>query len=223
MNKSKLLFRGLWSLSFLLSSIATFGIADAAIPGYPDQVTAYDPREVGMLPRYCIHTQSFRASVPGGGNPAEIKRWTAVMGPMLENMHHYCWGLMKTNRATILARNKQDRLFYLSDAIGEFNYVIERAPADFVLLPEILTRKGENLLRLGKSAQGLAELQRAIDLKPDYWPPYESIAEYYKAVGDIAKAREVLEKALSFSPESTSLKSRLSELGAAPDKRKPTQ
>ena len=37
--------------------------------------------------------------------------------------------------------------------------------------PEIFTKKGENLLRLDKTTQGIAELQRAIEMKSDYWPP----------------------------------------------------
>lgn len=222
MNISKSLIRCLCSVGFLLGWTIPFGISTCAaeIPGYPASIDAYDPREVAMLPRYCIYTQSFRGSVPGGNNPAEVKHWYVVMGETFNHMHHYCWGLMKTNRAVILARSRQDRQFYLGDAISEFDYVIERAPSNFVLLPEIFTKKGDNLLRLGKTAQGITELQRAIELKPDYWPPYEAISDHHKTAGDIAKAREVLEKALSFSPESKSLKRRLTELEVATDKRK---
>jgi hypothetical protein len=50
-------------------------------------------------------------------------------------------------------------------------------------------------------------------LKPDYWPPYGSLSDYYKTVGEIAKARELLETAISFAPDSRSLKRRLAELG----------
>ena len=67
-------------------------------PGYPASVTAYDPREVAMLPRYCAYTQSFRDHVPGGNNPAEIQRWYSILGETFHAMHHYCFGLMKTNR-----------------------------------------------------------------------------------------------------------------------------
>jgi tetratricopeptide (TPR) repeat protein len=195
----------------------------ADIPGYPSNIEAYDSREVAMLPRYCIYTQLFRERVPGGNNPAEIKRWHALMGETFDALHHYCWGLMKTNRATILARSEQDRHHYLTDSIREFDYVIERAPPDFVLLPEILTKRGETLVRLGRTTQGIADLQRAIELKPDYWPPYGSLSDYYKTVGEIAKARELLETAISFAPDSRSLKRRLAELGlgAAKPKRAP--
>ena len=196
-------------------------LCPADIPGYPSSIEAYDSREVAMLPRYCIHTQLFREHVPGGGNAAEIGRWRAMMGETFDSLHHYCWGLMKINRGTILARSQQDRLHYLTDSIREFDYVIERAPPDFVLLPEILTRRGETLVKLGRATQGIADLQQAIEAKPDYWPPYAALSDHYKSVGETAKARELLEKAMSFAPESTGLKRRLAELGGGIAKARP--
>jgi tetratricopeptide (TPR) repeat protein len=186
-----------------------------AIPGYSDDVRyAYDAREIALLPRYCIHTQLFRDNVPGGNDPAEIKRWKLAMGPTFDAMHHYCWGLMKTNRANLLARDQRWRTFYLRDSIGEFDYVINRAPPDFKLLPEILTKKGENLLALDRNDEGLHALRRAIELKPDYWPPYAAISDHYRKIGDLGKAREWLEEGLSVTPDIGALKRRMAELDA---------
>jgi len=156
----------------------------------------------------------------GGNNPAEIERWYSIMGPTFKHMHHYCWGLMKTNRALLFTRAPQHRTFYLDSSISEFDYVISYAPRDFILLPEILTKKGENLIRLGRASQGALELLRAIELKPDYWPPYAAVSDYYKEIGEIAKAREWLEKGLSVTPDVRALKSRLANLEGAKDKRK---
>ena len=47
-------------------------------------------------------------------DPAEVKRWYDVMGPAFHALHHYCWGLMKTNRALLLARTQQVRTYYLA-------------------------------------------------------------------------------------------------------------
>lgn len=185
------------------------------IPGYPS-LDAYDPREVGMLPRYCQFTQRFRLTVPGGSNPAEIKRWQEYMGgDVFEHMHHYCWGLMKTNRAMLLARDGDVRMHYLSESIGEFDYVLKRIPPDFVLLPEILTKRGENLIRLGKAPIGVLDLERATEVKPDYWPAFAQLGDYYKSAGDRAKAREWLERGLRGSPGAAALTRRLAELDAA--------
>jgi tetratricopeptide (TPR) repeat protein len=185
------------------------------IPGYSDNVRyAFDARELALLPRYCMYTLVFRDNVQGGNSPEEITRWTLLMGPGYNHVHHYCWGLMYTNRALLLVRDQQTRTHYLSNAVGEFEYVIQRVPRDFKLLPEILTRKGENLIRLERNAEGIEELERAIALKADYWPPYAAISDYYRSFGEPAKARKWLEEGLSASPNSHALTRRLAELDA---------
>lgn len=203
-----------FALATLLA--AAFAAHGQGVPGYPDDVRkGYDPREVALLPRYCIYTQLFREAVPGGNDPEEIKRWTALMGPAFIHMHHYCWGLMKTNRALLLVRTEQFRNYYLRDSLQEFDYVINRAPADFRMLPEIHTRKAENLVRLGRAKEGMQEFERAIALKPDYWPPYAGISDYYRGTGDRAKARQWLEAGLAYSPGVNALQRRLAEIGGA--------
>jgi hypothetical protein len=194
-----------------VSWLATTALA-ADIPGFPDRIDAYDSREVAMLPRYCIYTQLFRDHVPEGNDKAEIERWTTLIGPTFNAMHHYCWGLMKTNRALLLARDQRIRNFYLDDSINEFNFVLNNASPGFILLPEVLTKKGENLIRLGRYLSGVKELEQAIAVKEDYWPPYAALSDYYKKKGDLAEARQWLEKALVFAPDATALTRRLSEL-----------
>jgi tetratricopeptide (TPR) repeat protein len=182
------------------------------IPGYPPAVTDYDPREVALLPRFCTFTQLFRDKVPGGNNTAEVERWYAELGQTFHHLHHYCWGLMKTNRATLLARDGQVRQFYLGDAIKEYDYVIERSPPNFILLPEILMKRGMNLVQLKKGPVAVFDFKRAIELNPQYWPPYGQLADYYKDIGNLNEARQVLEDGLKHSPNAVGLTRRLAEL-----------
>jgi hypothetical protein len=197
----------------VLGSTLTAKTVEAGpIPGYPDVVQGYDAREVAMLPSYCKYTQSFRDNVPGGNNPAEIKRWYSMLGRGFHALHHYCWGLMKTNRALLLTKRKDMRGFYLASAINEYNYVIKSVTPGFALLPEILMKKAENLIHLRRGPEAVKELERAIELKADYWPPYVALSDYYKAAGDVGKARECLERGLSTAPDTKALKVRLAEL-----------
>jgi len=190
------------------------------LSGLPDAVTGYDPREVRLLPPFCPYTQDFRAHIPGGGNRDEIDKWKSVLGPTYEHMHHYCWGLMKMNRAVLFIRGEKElKVSYLVDSNKEFDYVIDRAPIDFILLPEIVTKKAENLVRLGRGPAAIVEFSRAIDMKPDYWPPYAHMSDYYRQAGDKAKAREVLEQGLSRAPDSDPLKRRLAELATGNSQR----
>jgi tetratricopeptide (TPR) repeat protein len=120
--------------------------------------------------------------------------------------------MMETNRALVLAKTKQFRDFYLNASVGDMDYVLERATPDFVLLPEILTKKGENLLALGKTGPGLEALEKAIRAKPDYWPPYAAISDRFKRSGDVPAARQWLEKGLAAAPNTPALKRRLQAL-----------
>lgn len=212
MNAIAVLRRALIGCLVPLFLVASGPVAGQSIPGYPEQVTEYDPREVAMLPRFCPHTQLFRERIPGGNDPEEIRRWHAAMGDIFLAMHHYCWGLMYLHRAKVLARDAQARSFNYGSAVGEFDYVIRQARRDFVLLPEILTRRGEALLGLGRTALALAEFERAIELKPDYWPPYAYISDHHKSKGDTTRAREILQAGLAHSPQAKGLQRRLNEL-----------
>lgn len=196
--------------TLMLENMLSMNIATAAsdAPGYPESIYAYDSREVAMLPPYCKYTSLFSAHV-SDKDPTEGRRWRDSLGPTFKAMHHYCWGLMHTNRALLLTRTQRIKSFHLSRSIDEFDYVLRHATEDFILLPEILTKKGENLIRLGKGAVAVIGLERAIQLKADYWPAYAALSDHYKSSGDLAKARALLEKALSFAPETTALKRRL--------------
>ena len=207
-------FRRVVLLATVVAGLVTLALPTRAqdIPGYPVAVDGFDPREVAMLPGYCKYTQYFRQKVPGGDDANAVADWRGVLGPTFEHIHHYCFALMKTNRAILLARGRDVRQRYLSSSIEELDYVIGRAPQDFVLMPEILTKKGENLIRLDKGPVGLYELMRATELKPDYWPAYAQMSDYYAEIGERAKAREMLEAGLLHAPDAAALKRRLAAL-----------
>lgn len=173
----------------------------------------YDPKQLALLPPFCKYTQLYRDAVPGGNDPQQIERWGSVLGPQsFHHLHHYCMGLENTNRALYSSSSKRERNFELTQSLLEFDYVLERVPADYVLRPEILTKRGENLLRLGNGPQGALDLNRAIELKPDHWPPYAALSDYYKGLGDLSSAREWAEKGLAAAPGTKALQRRLAEL-----------
>lgn len=210
------MMRAAWHTAVVvaLAAVPFAGLAQD-IPGYP-ALEAYDPREMAMLPGYCKHTIYFRDHVPGGNNAAAIEQWGARLGPAFLHLHHYCFGLMKAHRGVLLARDPQVRQFYLRESLREFDYVLERAPRDFVLLPEILTKKGENLLKLDRAPVAIFEFERAVELKPDYWPAFAQMSDYYRRIGDLDKARETLHRGLKAAPDTPALSRRLKELDEKP-------
>jgi len=185
-----------------------------------DNGRGFDPREIHMLPMYCKYTQIYRRHLPGGDNPAEIARYTETMGDTFRHMHHYCWGLQTAYRAAFISTTREDKVANLSLSLGDFDYVLDRAPPDYPLLPEIHTKKGEALIQLDRAGEGLLEFQRAIKLKPSYWQAYAASSDYYKTTGQTAKAREWLEKGLEAAPNAQGLRQRMTEINTAKGKRR---
>jgi tetratricopeptide (TPR) repeat protein len=172
----------------------------------------YDEKSVAKLPPYCRNAATFRDHVPGGNNPADIERWFEVMGKGFMHIHHYCQALQATYRALFESQSKLDRDRELRLSIPEFDYVITRVDPTFPLLPEILTKKGENLFRLQRNHEAIATLVRAIEVKRDYWPPYAVLSDHYKEMGRVDEARNLLKRGLAASGGAKALERRLKEL-----------
>jgi tetratricopeptide (TPR) repeat protein len=181
-----------------------------------------DQKTAAMLPDYCKYTLIYRKSEYGSRDPAQIRRWEQLMGrDNFMHMHHYCRGLQHVKHALYLERTKHGRDQQLGFSIREFDYVIRNVKPGFAMLPEIRTKRAESLLRLGREPEAVVELGRAIELKPDYWPPYAALSDHYRGQRDVEQARLWLEKGLAARPDALPLKRRLAELGT-PDPRRKT-
>ena len=184
------------------------------VPGYAAGTEPLSERDLSLLPAYCryVNTSS------GHSDRAAVDHWRSIIGPTFEHLHHYCWGLNAINHATLFARTDAERRHYLGESIGAFQYVLDRATAHFVLLPEIYTKQGESYLALGNVESAIRAFEQAIAAKPDYWPPYADAADYYRRVGQSETARKWLERGLAAAPDTNALKHRLVDLNS--DKRK---
>jgi tetratricopeptide (TPR) repeat protein len=193
-------------------------LAAAAVVAQANAQWRHDPAQLAMLPPYCKYTQLYRDAVPGGDNRAEQEQWSKMLGGHrnFNHLHHYCWGLEHTNRALFDDPKERNRRFV--SANNDFDYVLDHALPNFVLLPEIHTKKGQNLVRMGKGPEGVAEFLRALKLKPDYWPPYLEISDFYRALGDVDSAKKWLLEGLAAAPNAKPLERRLEELKRPGDK-----
>jgi hypothetical protein len=181
----------------------------------------FDFKEVAPLPPYCMYTDTFRTRVPGGTNMQETRKWRDLIGDPFRHMHHYCFGLVRLNKATFENNTPFMKNRLLRLATGDFTYSIEATDPRHRLMPEFLTKRAEALFRLGNNVLAVPDLKRAIELNPQYWPPYVLLSDIHKAAGEISAAREVLEKGIEFSPESRTLKEKLAELNGAKGSRRP--
>jgi tetratricopeptide (TPR) repeat protein len=204
-----------------MKSLVTLQIIASVLSSFPAspawaQQGPYDLQMLSILPAYCRNAQGYRERVPGADNAADIERWNKLMGQSnFHHIHHYCIGLANTHRALYRPLTRRERSWELEVSVKEFDYVISRATPDFVLLPEILTKRGENLVRLGRAPEAISTLMRAIDTKPDYWPPYAALSDCFRDAGQFEEARAWLEKGLAASPGAEALQRRSRELSHA--------
>lgn len=211
---------------FALVGMGTVLLAPMRAMGQSAGIT-FSQTEMSLLPEYCKYTQYYRDRIEGGRDPAKMKYWYSVFGGGLGEgifhaMHHYCFGLTNINYAKFWVTSKQDRTFRLEQSIAEYNFVINSSQPGEKMLPELHTKTGESLIALGRAGLAVVQFERAIELKPDYWPPYAAMSDYYKTSGNVKTAREYLERGLSTAPETKALIRRLSELDAAYGKPKVT-
>lgn len=202
----------------LLLGVALSGVAVTAMAMPPKNLSG---EERALLPPYCRYTQG---GVVGFENPSypspTAKYWVGVFGGQGVSanfwfMHHYCYALIHMMRAQ---RPRLSEMAYRGtwmEVIGEIDFILNRVPPDFLLLPEMMLNRGRALVRLKKFDAAMESFEKAVEAKPDYWPPYAEIAEIHVQRGDKAKAVDALRSGLAASPGAEALRKRLSDLGGS--------
>ena len=198
-------------LLILLSAVAplTSFAQNANLSRIPTQ------EELVLLPSYCKDTIVFNPRTSEGAPPPEAKRWIRVMGRGFFSMHHYCWGINFIGRSNKHGITRQQREYYLKDAVANFNFVIEHSPHDFIMLPEVHLKKGDALARLGDDEGATKVYQLSIRAKSDYWPAYVGLADLLRNRGKNDDAKAVVEEGLRHSPLSKTLNAMLKQLAKA--------
>lgn len=176
-------------------------------------------QEMALIPPYCPYAQLFPKNLA-----PERKQWEARLGPGFPSIHHYCWGQINFQRALRSNTSSQDRRFLLGTVISDYEFVIGAVQSqgkDFVLLPEIFTRKGEVELLLARFKDANTSFARARALKPDYWPAYSAWAGFLIRSGHTVEAKQLVQSGLEYSPNSRVLREQYRSLGGNPSDIKP--
>ena len=192
------------------AGLLVLGAGAQADPMNPATAT---PGELARLPDYCNHVWGYTR------DPAERANWFARMGPVFEHMHHYCWGMLKANRAAMPGVSPMIRRSLYASAVQECHYVLRNNPdPNFALRPELLFRMGQWEAAMESWVQALDYYQASIATKADYWPPYLGIAEVNLKIGRRDRAVAILEQGLKVAPGATQLREALTRAQAQPAK-----
>jgi tetratricopeptide (TPR) repeat protein len=170
-----------------------------------------EPDEWLFLPNWCKYTQAGKENA--GSPSAQAQILIAQIGKNgWIHLHHYCWGLAKLYRSHGIGLTEEQRKFLMSSAISEIDYVLRNSPSDFVLRPELLTKRGSIFLMLQRYTEAENDLKTAIKKQATYWPPYGYLSDVYLKQGRVDDARSILEKGLKIAPNAKGLKNRLVRL-----------
>lgn len=165
--------------------------------------------EVAMLPPYCSGTQLIRNI---SKDPKPISEYITMYGKTYSHLHHYCWALNTENNAW-KTRDRFLRKSKLGYALGDIQYVLDRAEPGFVFLPDIYNTRARILFSLKRDAEAVAALKKAIELKPDFVTAIARLSDYYVDHGDKARAINTLEEGIDNTENAKTLLKKLKKLG----------
>jgi len=114
------------------------------------------PAEIAQMPDYC------QAKVGGPAFAAQQANWSERFGALWNDMHHYCLGLKNLQRASRPGISQQDKGYNLTQAIGEFDYMLHsRSAPGHWFLPQIHLQKALTYTRMGQHERAAAEFKLA--------------------------------------------------------------
>jgi tetratricopeptide (TPR) repeat protein len=145
--------------------------------------------ELTLLPDYCKGTQVTR-SISGDTRP--YSEYIAAYGATYIHMHHYCWALNAENKLSQI-REKHHKLSELNSILDNIQYVLNRAPQNFPLLPEIYLSKARILFKLERDVEAVKVLFKLTRIRPEYSPTYAQLGDYYQRIGDKVNAIKTYE------------------------------
>lgn len=145
----------------------------------------------------------------------EYQTMLATLGPDSLHVHHYCAALNHMNRYYRDHRpaNLQDKQGQLREALNNFNYMVNHAKPEFILMPEIYMNRAITHSLMKRPVNAISDLQKAIELNPQLIRAYILLADYQIELKQGSKALSAVTEGLRQIPNSKPLQKRYVELG----------
>ena len=99
--------------------------------------------ELALTPPYCPDTMGFKYGDAYFNTSPRAAGWVAQMGKGFWAVHHYCWALINFRRTMATLGPPEQRRGNLLGVMGDYQYVLDNVPPNFILLPEIYTKIGD--------------------------------------------------------------------------------
>jgi hypothetical protein len=183
-----------------------------------DRQSDFTVGERALLPPFCEETMGFRPGTDVGQMGPNAPYWFGVMGKSFVTMHHYCYALVKQQRALAPGQSAFNREALLSQAINEYQYVIDNALPNFVLLPDVFVQRGDVQALLKRYVDAIESYRSSRQRKPDYWRSYSREAAVLVGMNNGKAALAILEEGIRAVPADPRLRAQYKQLGGDPNK-----
>lgn len=172
------------------------GILQTIISGVPQQsIKAVKPRPFPMNPK-------------GGLN---------VSDEQMASVAAYVWALSQPEPHEFISQQRRFLELARAGQFAEARAVFEAAQQEYpdnLLVPENgMNAFGYEFLGRGDTDGAIEVFQLNVDLHPEGFNPWDSLAEAYMTKGDNERAIEYYQKSLELNPENTNAVDKLKELG----------
>lgn len=200
------LFRQPFALALVLfSTLASTPVARAGL--WTSEMVKFSDADFMTLPPLC------RAKLAQADNREIQEQWSRKYGSSWADMHHYCFGLKGLNLAYRDYQDKEKRRYFSTQAVKDFDYVLDRAKPDFALRSEILIQRGRALTLSGSYEDAKLSYEEALKQNPKSVDAWVALSDLYTQLGKYSEAVKVLEQAIqSTGSEHKKISTRLNEI-----------
>jgi hypothetical protein len=160
--------------------------------------------ELALLPDYCKDVQGVYYGDATNPSP-RAGYWLGVIGPDLWHMHHYCRALVMERRASQPGMHPSAKSVALLKAQSDYEYMMGVGSRKDPLMPEIMLRYGDLLVKMNNLPEAEHQWQRARELKPDYWPAYTRWIDVLIGLKLYDRAAALTADGLSHTPDNKEL------------------
>lgn len=184
-------------LDYARSIFTTAIIALYPLVVFGEQLTiggAPTSSELKSLPPYCEAKY----------NNQNILYWQKTYGHLFQSIRHYCAGLNYMNRYHRNAPGYKPGT-WLSNAILEFNYMLNSPPMNHPLVPEIFLNRAVAFGLSGQDEKAISDFYKSLELNPRYGKGYIELANYFYRKNLKDKALEIVTQGLRRLPDDKAL------------------
>ncbi len=185
----------------------------------PDAADIAAAAQVALLPDWCeFYFKTSNLAPQNATDPAMSSKLAGFIRKGCAGHDRYCSALARANRV-LMSQTFQSQPMSIEmqgsqfdAALADFDHVLRSSKPACPLVPDMYTKSGEWMTKVGKYKIALERFQKAIRARNDYAPAYIGLSDLYETLEKPDYALAALQQGIKANPQSTALKKKLNRL-----------